>query len=190
MTLLATYYPSEPGARTWREAKRLYVREHVVQVQLYDLGDGPKVAIAIGGAIPFEGTLPEGIVWGSAEFTTWVRDIAAQHAAALDAADSKREADRLWTFHRGHCAVCATGARCPKGEEILFARSNGPVAPAVRTAVVTRVYGRAGRLVRVEIKIANRAGVVIATAVTRTVKHANRLVADMDATSIVHTAHR
>lgn len=89
MTTLNTWTPAIEGCKTWREAaaKPLHVREHRVEVTQYDLGEGPRVAIVIGLAIPFEGELPEGMVWMSEEFVAWVRAIVAQHAADLDAKD-------------------------------------------------------------------------------------------------------
>lgn len=88
MTTISTFYPSQAGARTLRDAKPLYVREHQVEVHLYDMGDGPRVSVVIGLVIPFDGELPQGMVWMSDEFVAWVRDIAAQRAAELDAADA------------------------------------------------------------------------------------------------------
>ncbi|MFG3287327.1 hypothetical protein ACGF3G_00695 [Streptomyces sp. NPDC048179] len=86
--LTGYYYPSAPGARTWREARDLYINGK--RVSAHVAGDR-HATVFIGGEIVFEGALPTEIIT-SGQAQTWARDTAldaaANEAAAVDAAEA------------------------------------------------------------------------------------------------------
>jgi hypothetical protein len=69
----ATYTVNEPGARTWREAKPLYINGGAVTASTYPDGTA---AVFVGTRMHFDGVLPDGICPGSAEFYAWCIEVA------------------------------------------------------------------------------------------------------------------
>ncbi|MFE5037095.1 hypothetical protein [Streptomyces sp. NPDC056683] len=80
--LTGTYYPTAPGARTWREARELRIDGKRVSV----IVTGRDAVLFIGGGIAFDGELPATIA-GPADLTTWARETAANAAAVVAAAE-------------------------------------------------------------------------------------------------------
>jgi hypothetical protein len=84
--LTGTYYPAASGARTWREARDLYINDKRVSAVI----NGRNATVFIGGEIAFEGTVPADIT--ANQVNAWARDIALNaataEAAIVDAAET------------------------------------------------------------------------------------------------------
>lgn len=68
----SVYTIAEPGARTWREARDMYVNGGLVTAHL----DDDQMSVFVGTALLYTGPIPADMVGGSAEWITFVRDIA------------------------------------------------------------------------------------------------------------------
>lgn len=56
--MIGQYQPNEAGARTLAEARPLHVGHDLVTASVYDVGEGPCLAIFVGLKLVFEEPLP------------------------------------------------------------------------------------------------------------------------------------
>jgi hypothetical protein len=77
--LTGTYYPAAPGARTWREARDLYIDGKRVSAVVY----GRSAAVFIGGEMVFEGELPAEVTI-SGQVTAWTVAVATEAVEAAE----------------------------------------------------------------------------------------------------------
>jgi hypothetical protein len=70
--LTGTYYPAAPGARTWREARPLYIGRDRVSAEITADRQG---YVFVGLHMVFAGAIPAD-VQGSADVTRWAREVA------------------------------------------------------------------------------------------------------------------
>lgn len=63
---------AEPGARTWREARDMYVNGGLVTAHV----DDDQMSVFVGTAMLYTGPIPADMVGGSPEWVDFVRDIA------------------------------------------------------------------------------------------------------------------
>lgn len=71
------YQPNQPGARTIRDAKPLYVGNELVTAHVYD---GRTIAVHVGCKMPYCGPLPE-TVTERYQVIPWVQQYIASHFA-------------------------------------------------------------------------------------------------------------
>jgi hypothetical protein len=81
--LTGTYYPTAPGARTWREARDLTINGKRVSAVV----TGRTATVFIGGDIAFEGELPADVTT-TGQVNTWARDTALNATAVVTAAET------------------------------------------------------------------------------------------------------
>jgi hypothetical protein len=82
---IGTYAPNQAGATSLRDAKPLYVGYDKVTAAVYDMGDGPRLAIHVGCKMPYEGPIPEGVNH-SHELFDWIREFVAPATVAEESA--------------------------------------------------------------------------------------------------------
>jgi hypothetical protein len=92
----ATYYPSEEGCRTWREAQARPLWLAGERVSAVVEGNGTRLYVFLGGKIIFEGDMPTGIT-GNGDVAPWVRQYATGYVWAA-------EYRTLWSYrnHAGY----------------------------------------------------------------------------------------
>jgi hypothetical protein len=79
----ATYYPSEAGCRTWREAQARPLWLAGERVSAVVEGNGTRLYVFLGGKIIFEGDMPTGIT-GNGDVAPWVRQYATGYVWAAE----------------------------------------------------------------------------------------------------------
>jgi hypothetical protein len=79
----ATYYPSEAGCRTWREAQARPLWLAGERVSAVVEGNGTRLYVFLGGKIIFEGDMPSGIT-GNGDVAPWVRQYATGYVWAAE----------------------------------------------------------------------------------------------------------
>jgi hypothetical protein len=84
-----TYRPAKPGAKTWREARDMYIgNEHVTASAAED----GSATVFLGLRIAYQGAIPASVT-NKAEFYTWVIAIAETFAAAPVKVETRKGRD-------------------------------------------------------------------------------------------------
>lgn len=123
--LTGTYYPAAPGARTWREARDLYINNKRVSAVVHN----QNVTVFIGGETVYDGTLPTDITTPT-QLHAWAADIAlnitAAEAATVTAAETiTAEAAQPAGTIAANLSATATTADEHRAAAAAFTRARG-----------------------------------------------------------------
>ncbi|MFF1701251.1 hypothetical protein [Streptomyces sp. NPDC058252] len=120
---VATYYPSEEGCRTWREAETRPFKINGERVSAVVEAYGTRITLFVGGRIVFEGAVPAE-VRTSADVNTWARRAAL---AEVPEGLTEWERDLLATVH----PAPAHGLEIVTTDELLTLLEPAPAAASV-----------------------------------------------------------